>query len=169
MTTAIPLTTDRAPHLEQEHRVLLAEYGAAQTRCSTWMAQQAARIENLEAEIMRLRGMVIQRDTALAFARAKRAASVIDQTQAIKKLGIQLKPNSRAGRPRRASGARGKDLDVYAAGRLARGLRLAGLLIAGLLATGWGSETPFSAPSDSATEGVTWLRPSSAATAATSP
>jgi len=63
-----------APSLEREHRVLLAEYGATQRRCSVWMAEQAEQIENLEAEVMRLRAAVIQRDTALALAREERAA-----------------------------------------------------------------------------------------------
>jgi len=61
-------------YLAHEHRVLLAEHGAAQRRCSSLISAQQARIEALEAQAMRLRAAAILRETALAFAREDRAA-----------------------------------------------------------------------------------------------
>lgn len=60
--------------LWREHRALIAEHGRVQTRCSALLAEQARRIEALEAEVMRLRGRVIAGDTALAIAREQRDA-----------------------------------------------------------------------------------------------
>jgi hypothetical protein len=54
--------------LLQEHRALLRAHGAAQARCSE-LARHAAR---LEAQVMRLRGALVARDTALACVRADR-------------------------------------------------------------------------------------------------
>lgn len=62
------------PTLQREYAALLAAYGSAQSRCSALLAAQASRIQDLEAETMRLRAAVIQRDTALAWAQADRAA-----------------------------------------------------------------------------------------------
>ncbi|MBB1624734.1 DUF2325 domain-containing protein [Achromobacter sp. UMC71] len=65
----------QAPNsLQREHAALLAAYGQAQARCSRLLSAQAQRIAHLEAEAMRLRAAVIQRDTALAWAREDRAA-----------------------------------------------------------------------------------------------
>ncbi|WP_445658960.1 DUF2325 domain-containing protein [Achromobacter sp. NCFB-sbj8-Ac1-l] len=65
----------QAPNsLQREHAALLAAYGQAQARCSRLLSAQARRIQHLEAEAMRLRAAVIQRDTALAWAREDRAA-----------------------------------------------------------------------------------------------
>lgn len=60
--------------LWREHAALLAAYGQAQSHCSRLLTAQAARILHLEAEAMRLRAAVIQRDTALAWAREDRKA-----------------------------------------------------------------------------------------------
>ncbi|WP_338878768.1 DUF2325 domain-containing protein [Achromobacter veterisilvae] len=60
--------------LRREHAALLAAYGQAQSHCSRLLTAQAARILHLEAEAMRLRAAVIQRDTALAWAREDRKA-----------------------------------------------------------------------------------------------
>ena len=65
--------------IAQEHRVLMGEYGRAQARCSAQLAAQAARIAQLESELMRARAQVVLRDTQLALARdalADLAASV---------------------------------------------------------------------------------------------
>ncbi|WP_369812211.1 DUF2325 domain-containing protein [Janthinobacterium sp. SUN211] len=65
--------------IAHEHRVLMGEYGRAQARCSAQLAAQAARIAQLEAELMRARAQVVIRDTRLALARdelAELAASV---------------------------------------------------------------------------------------------
>ncbi|CAB3720472.1 hypothetical protein LMG3458_03911 [Achromobacter deleyi] len=65
----------QAPNsLQREHAALLAAYGQAQARCSRLLSAQAQRIQHLEAEAMRLRAAVIQRDTALEWARQDRAA-----------------------------------------------------------------------------------------------
>ncbi|WP_217442281.1 hypothetical protein, partial [Myxococcus sp. CA039A] len=55
-----------------EHRALLAEYGRAQRRCSRDLAAQARRIEDLQAEAVRLRARAIVAETALAYAQEDR-------------------------------------------------------------------------------------------------
>ncbi len=60
--------------LQREHAALLAAYGQAQGRCSRLLSAQAQRIQHLEGEVLKLRAAVIQRDTALAWAREDRAA-----------------------------------------------------------------------------------------------
>ncbi|MCP2937344.1 hypothetical protein NK983_32095, partial [Salmonella enterica subsp. enterica serovar Typhimurium] len=55
--------------LADEHRVVLGRFGEVQRRCSDLVASQAAEIERLRGEVMRLRAQVIVRDTALACAR----------------------------------------------------------------------------------------------------
>lgn len=65
--------------IAHEHRVLMGEYGRAQARCSAQLVAQAARIAQLESELMRARAQVVIRDTQLALARdalADLAASV---------------------------------------------------------------------------------------------
>ena len=65
--------------IAHEHRVLMGEYGRAQARCSAQLAAQAARIAQLDSELMRARAQVVIRDTQLALARdelAELAASV---------------------------------------------------------------------------------------------
>ena len=57
-----------------EHLALGRLYGAAQRRCDRLMADQAATTKALVAEIVRLRGALIARDTALAIAREDLAA-----------------------------------------------------------------------------------------------
>lgn len=65
----------QAPNsLHREHAALLAAYGQAQARCSRLLSAQAQRIQCLETEVFKLRAAVIQRDTALAWAREDRAA-----------------------------------------------------------------------------------------------
>ncbi|MGK5067920.1 DUF2325 domain-containing protein [Janthinobacterium sp. RT4P48] len=59
--------------IAHEHRVLMAEYGRAQARCSAQLAAQAARIAQLESELMRARAQVVIRDTKLALAREELA------------------------------------------------------------------------------------------------
>ncbi|MBV2158450.1 DUF2325 domain-containing protein [Achromobacter denitrificans] len=67
-------SSSESQNLRREHAALLAAYGQAQSHCSRLLAAQAARILYLEAESMRLRAAVIQRDTALAWAREDRKA-----------------------------------------------------------------------------------------------
>jgi len=59
--------------IAQEHRVLLSAYGRAQARCSTQLAEQAVRIAELEAQLVRTRAQVVIRDTRLALAREELA------------------------------------------------------------------------------------------------
>ena len=58
----------------QEHAVLLRAYARAQMRCSQLLAEQAACIERLEAQVVRLRGALVARDSALAMVREELAA-----------------------------------------------------------------------------------------------
>lgn len=58
--------------IADEHRILIASHGKAQTRCSNIIAQQAKEIERHQGEIMRLRAEVIRRDTQIAYLRAER-------------------------------------------------------------------------------------------------
>lgn len=60
--------------LAREHRVLIHQYGRAQSRCSELVATQAEQIRQLQSQVMQLRAAVIVRDTALAFAREDHAA-----------------------------------------------------------------------------------------------
>ncbi|BEU97073.1 DUF2325 domain-containing protein [Acidovorax sp. DW039] len=54
--------------LSQEFLALCRQLGEAQSRCSEIMAAQAAELEVLRSEVMRLRAAVIVRDTRLALA-----------------------------------------------------------------------------------------------------
>ncbi len=56
-----------------EHHALMRHHGQVQRRCSELVREQAAEIEGLRAQAMRLRAAVIVRDTALAWAREQRA------------------------------------------------------------------------------------------------
>lgn len=56
-----------------EHHALMRYHGQAQLRCSELVRAQAAEIEGLRAQTMRLRAAVIVRDTALAWAREQQA------------------------------------------------------------------------------------------------
>jgi hypothetical protein len=67
-----PAAADFA-QLAHEHRILLAHCGAVQARCSRIIAEQAAEIERLQADRLRLRAAVIVRETALAVERENRA------------------------------------------------------------------------------------------------
>ncbi|KQO19115.1 DUF2325 domain-containing protein [Acidovorax sp. Leaf78] len=55
--------------LPQEFLALCRQLGDAQQRCSAAIAMQAAQIDALTAEVVRLRGAVVLRDTRLAIAR----------------------------------------------------------------------------------------------------
>ena len=54
--------------LSEEFLVLCRQLGEAQTRCSEALARQAGELEQLRAEVVRLRGAVVLRDTRLALA-----------------------------------------------------------------------------------------------------
>lgn len=55
--------------LPQEFLALCRQLGEAQKRCSAAMAAQAAQVDALSAEVVRLRAAVVIRDTRLAWAR----------------------------------------------------------------------------------------------------
>jgi len=62
------------PHPSRsEIAVLVSQYGKVQTRCSRLIAEQAALIEALQADQMRLRAQLVIRTTALQFEREDRA------------------------------------------------------------------------------------------------
>lgn len=66
-------TEGRPGPARSEFAVLVSQYGRAQSRCSRLIAEQAALIETLQAEQMRLRAALIIRVTTLQFERAERA------------------------------------------------------------------------------------------------
>ncbi|WP_298210077.1 DUF2325 domain-containing protein [Acidovorax sp.] len=59
--------------LPREFLVLCRQLGEAQQRCSTALSAQAAEIQALQGEIVRLRGALVVRDTRLAMAREELA------------------------------------------------------------------------------------------------
>jgi hypothetical protein len=63
--------------------VLGRQYGQAQARCSRVICAQQARIDALEAQIVRLRAAVIARDSALAFGCEPRLFQLQDASCAI--------------------------------------------------------------------------------------
>ncbi|MES2612954.1 MAG: DUF2325 domain-containing protein [Pseudomonadota bacterium] len=54
--------------LSEEFLVLCRQLGEAQTRCSDALAQQVGELEQLRAQVVRLRAAVVLRDTRLAMA-----------------------------------------------------------------------------------------------------
>ena len=52
--------------MAREHHALLRQYGRVQTRCTELVVRQSGQIAELQATVMRLRGELIVRDTALA-------------------------------------------------------------------------------------------------------
>jgi hypothetical protein len=79
---------------EQEHAVLLRAYAGAQERCSAMLAEQAAMIERLEAQVMRLRGALVVRDSAIAIVREELAARDAMGKALPKRLDALLAPAS---------------------------------------------------------------------------
>lgn len=60
--------------LLREHEALLRAYRDAQRRCSEQLTAQAREIARLQAQAIRLRAAVVQRDSALAWEKEDRAA-----------------------------------------------------------------------------------------------
>jgi hypothetical protein len=79
----------------QEHAVLLRAYARVQERCSRLLVEQAARVERLEAQIVRLRGALVARDSALAIVREELAARAAVGGALPKRLSTLLSPGSR--------------------------------------------------------------------------
>ncbi|SFQ31094.1 DUF2325 domain-containing protein [Variovorax sp. 770b2] len=79
----------------QEHAVLLRAYARVQERCSRLLAEQAALIERLEAQVVRLRGALVARDSAIAMVREELAARAAVGGALPKRLHALLSPASR--------------------------------------------------------------------------
>lgn len=79
----------------QEHAVLLRAYARVQERCSRLLAEQAALVERLEAQIVRLRGALVARDSAIAMVREELAARAAGGGALPKRLNALLSPASR--------------------------------------------------------------------------
>lgn len=78
----LPLPGDigMPPHEQlREHAVLLAHLASAQRRCTALLAQQQALIERQARDIVRLRGELICRETALAWTREDHARWLAEQ------------------------------------------------------------------------------------------
>ncbi|RRH88442.1 DUF2325 domain-containing protein [Variovorax beijingensis] len=76
----------------QEHAVLLRAYARVQERCSRVMAGQAARIAQLEAQVVRLHGALVARDSAIAIVREELAARAAVGSALPKRLDALLAP-----------------------------------------------------------------------------
>jgi hypothetical protein len=79
----------------QEHAVLLRAYARVQERCSRLLVEQAALVERLEAQIVRLRGALVARDSAIAIVREELAARAAIGGPLPKRLHALLAPGSR--------------------------------------------------------------------------
>ncbi len=79
----------------QEHAVLLRAYARVQERCSRLLVEQAARVERLEAQIVRLRGALVARDSAIAMVREELAARTAAGAALPKRLHALLAPGGR--------------------------------------------------------------------------
>ena len=60
--------------LLREHRVLLRAYADAQSRSSALLREQAERMRRMDAQLMRLRAVLVRATTELAWEREERAA-----------------------------------------------------------------------------------------------
>jgi hypothetical protein len=80
---------------EQEHAVLLRAYARVQERCSRLLAEQAAMMARLEAQVVRLRGALVARDSAIAIVREELAARAAVGNALPKRLDALLAPASR--------------------------------------------------------------------------
>ncbi|NVM87326.1 hypothetical protein FHT32_000949 [Variovorax sp. SG517] len=79
----------------QEHAVLLRAYARVQERCSRLLVEQAALVERLEAQIVRLRGALVARDSAIAIVREELAARASAGGALPKRLSALLSPGSK--------------------------------------------------------------------------
>jgi hypothetical protein len=79
----------------QEHAVLLRAYARVQERCSRLLVEQAALVERLEAQIVRLRGALVARDSAIAIVREELAVRAAAGAALPKRLSGLLAPGSR--------------------------------------------------------------------------
>ena len=79
----------------QEHAVLLRAYARVQERCSRLLVEQAALVERLEAQIVRLRGALVARDSAIAIVREELAVRAAIGSSLPKRLHALLAPGRR--------------------------------------------------------------------------
>lgn len=79
----------------QEHAVLLRAYARVQERCSRLLVEQAALVDRLEAQIVRLRGALVARDSAIAIVREELAARAAAGAALPRRLSGLLAPGSR--------------------------------------------------------------------------
>lgn len=104
--TLAPDNDPRIDSLVYEHRLLLRLYGDAQRRCSRQIGEQAAEIERLQAEVMRLRGRLIERDSRLWLARQPAAGApapegrLLRQARQLKARLVSMIRTRLGGRPR---------------------------------------------------------------------
>lgn len=92
------LAAHEIPQLISEYHALMRHFGKAQTRCDALVRAQAAEIERLQSEAMRLRAAVIVRDTALSWERSQRmdAVRILMQNVALERLQWQLRDQGAA-------------------------------------------------------------------------
>lgn len=69
-----PMNLQATNALAHEHQTLVTQYGEVQNRCSALIAAQAAEINRLQNEAVRLRAAAVVRETALAWEREDRQA-----------------------------------------------------------------------------------------------
>lgn len=114
--------------LVEEHAVLLSAYARVQERCSRLLTEQAAQIEALQAQVLRLRGALVLRDSAVAMVREELAARSAQGFSLSRRLQEGL---LQAGRGRLRTGRRGSvaraDLREKAVLCIARGDAASGL------------------------------------------
>ena len=86
------MTIVTPPRLVAEFRVMCRAYGEAQSRCTRDLAAQQQRIGQLEADLVRARGAVIARETALAWTREDAArAAVVREADVLADLEASLR------------------------------------------------------------------------------
>ncbi|WP_200843967.1 DUF2325 domain-containing protein [Pantoea sp. 18069] len=92
------LAAHEIPQLISEYHALMRHFGQAQTRCDALVRAQAAEIERLQSQAMRLRAAVIVRDTALSWERSQRmdALRICMQNMALERMQWQLRDQGAA-------------------------------------------------------------------------
>ena len=70
-----------------EHLAVCRAYGEVQERCTRVMAGQQAEIDRLHAQVVRLRGALVVRETALAYARE-------DHERLVARLALERDPQA---------------------------------------------------------------------------
>lgn len=111
-----------------EHAVLMSAYGRAQDRCSRLLAEQAAQIVTLQAQVMRLHAALLVRDSAMAMVheelgtRAGRVTSLPSRLLGLLKVGRGHPRAAQRPDAGEAGGLREKSVMCIAQGAMASGL-----------------------------------------------